>query len=268
MSHFLRLSTEVRVMIYNYCLIVGKISPYLDKQLEEEKNQANATYLNSSTIDTSLHTNGKRRRPLPCLGLIQANRIIHTEAEPILFQRNKVILPNGPLAVEFFTKCLNTPARRLWLTDVELEFCASDMPASVKNSLIQAQPSFSQHHESLKHQIGHVIWPAKIAAIFDHTKLEKLTVKFYNSKCPLGCCHMDKKACAAFQAGFAHGIVKHISLHGLAFHNVDHFYDPDPESFKRGDREIGGMEMPIISDVDGEEDVDRDAIQMAEQIAR
>lgn len=151
----MRLSAEVRFTIYGYCLVGGKFFPYLEKRPEEERRHLNS-----------------------CLGLIHANRTIHTEAEPILFQRNKVILPDGPLTAKFFADCLDTPAKRLWLTDVELELCASDMPASVKNSLIQAQPSFSQHHESLKHHIGHVIWPAKVAPIIEHTKLEKLTVRF------------------------------------------------------------------------------------------
>lgn len=79
---------------------------------------------------------------------------------------------------------------------------------------------------------------------------------------------MDKQACVAFQAGFANWMVRNIFLHGIAFHNVEHFYDLDPESFKRGDRKIVDMEMSVISDADGEENLDRDAIQMGEQIAR
>lgn len=74
---------------------------------------------------------------------------------------------------------------------------------------------------------------------------------------------MGGKASATFQTGFAHGIVKHISLHDLG-----KSHHPEPEFSRKGVREFACMELPILSDADGGEDVGRFVIQMGEQIAR
>lgn len=47
----------------------------------------------------------------------------------------------------------------------------------------------------------------------------------------------------------------------------DHWYDPDPEAYKNGERLIVGTKLPIVSDQDGEENLERDTIQVVEQIA-
>ena len=63
-------------------------------------------------------------------------------------------------------------------------------------------------------------------------------------------------------------MVPHISLHNISLYDFDHFYDPDPEAYKRDDQEVSGTKRPIVSDQNGEEDLGRDTMQAAEQIAR
>lgn len=212
MAKFMDLSAEVRVMIYELCLVVGKIFPYRSKHFEEEGVGHTVT---GPTL-ASLRMIGDDQTCLdPCLGLLGVNKLIKSECTPILYQKNTVILPYGPLAARFFQNCLNSVEKRRLLRDVELELCDLDMPASVKTAIINASHSLSKRHQSLKYHLGHVIWPAKIAPILNDTKLKRLTVYFQRSRCPMDCCILDSRASAVFRKGFATGVVPELCLQGL-----------------------------------------------------
>ncbi|CAD6582203.1 MAG: hypothetical protein ASARMPRED_000896 [Alectoria sarmentosa] len=285
MSHFMRIPPEVRAFIYEHCLAIGKIYPYREKQSEEVQEYAG--HLNTSATPLSCAiTKGKKSNAALCLGIRQVNKTTYEEVTPIMYKRNTVVLPRAPLAAKFFHNCLDSVEKRLWLKDVELELCASDISLQewnnskqfkgldlpcgmVPSSTLEQEGKLAKKwHNIWKQHLADVVWPEKLAPILDDTKLDKLTVKFAKSKCAALCCYMDKQACAAFQRGFANGMVKHISLHNLALHDLGEWQDPDPESFKRGDREIEGTVLATVSDAEGEEDLDRDVIQMGEQIAR
>ena len=201
------------------------------------------------------------------VALLQVNKTIHVEATPILYQMNTVVLPNARLTARFFDICLNSAEQRRWLKKVELTFCASDMPASLKSSLI-ASTSPSQRHERLKHHLGHLIWPAKLAAILDHTQLEKLTVHLGESACPMGCCSIENRALAAFRKGFANGRVPELCLQGLSlsvYRNLDYI---SPASPNVNPNHFAGMTLPHVSNgSDGDQFLQR-ANRGGIQIAR
>ena len=97
MSHPVRLPPEVRVYIYESCLIIGKIYPYLKKVSEEKKIQADSAHLNTTATPSSLSMiKAKRNYPAFFLGVLQVSGTIYPEATPILYQRNTGFLLNAP----------------------------------------------------------------------------------------------------------------------------------------------------------------------------
>ena len=67
MSHFMELSVEVRLMIYNYCLVVEKVFPYLKTQ--KKRDTAEKTDLlefpKPNMYQASVHGRDKAVLPLP-----------------------------------------------------------------------------------------------------------------------------------------------------------------------------------------------------------
>lgn len=113
---------------------------YPEKQPEEERNQANATGLDSSATHTSVPAIEERRtHSAPCLDLLQVNRVIHDGATYFMYQRNTGVLPNAPVAAKLFTDCLNSAEKRLWLKDVELELGTSDMSLDGMNDVFRSK---------------------------------------------------------------------------------------------------------------------------------
>ena len=75
MSGFLGLPFEVRVIIYNYYVVVGRIYPYLERQLKEEEAQVDAALLATETTLPSLPMiEEKREYPALYLDLLQVNK--------------------------------------------------------------------------------------------------------------------------------------------------------------------------------------------------
>lgn len=79
------------------------------------------------------------------------------------------------------------------------------------------------------------------------------------------CCWSDLEACAAFSRGSVHGPPK-ISLPGLRLFDVDHWVNPDPEAYKRGEQGIAGMMIPIVTDDHTE--VEWDVVRAGQQFGR
>lgn len=251
MTHFLRLPPEIRFKIYEYCLVVGKIYPYRWKQSVTEEH---------ASIPHAIE-----EHPLLCIGLVGANRLIYAETSSIVYKCNTVVLPDAPLTAMFFQKCLDDTQKRLWLKSIELGFSPSDMPASVKNSLIQPSHSFSQQHASLLHHIGHIIWPAKIAVILDHTKLENLTVNLSKCGCPMDCCPSHYKALSGFRKGFASGMVPELHFRELApplYRPVECIIPANPDV---DERDFVGMALPVVFDQSDKKKVSARASRMGER---
>ena len=293
MPEFLGLPFEVREMIYNHYFTVGRIYPYLERQLKEEKAQVDVALLKTTaTLPSRPMIREKRRDPAVYLDLLQVNKSIHKEATHIVYQKNRVVLPHAQLTATFFENCLNTVEKRRWLKRIEVEFCVSDMSLDEKKdwfrskrldlpagNYLRSTMSWIYEGEHLtdafekerdndwRHYLGEVIWPRKLAPILEDTKLDSLCVEFTNSRCPTGCCYLHNKACAAFRKGFAHGMVKDLFLLDLPpWQPCDQ--EPLEEGLKGDDREITGLVLSVVPEEDAEEDRRRYALRAGEQIAR
>ena len=210
------LPSEVRCFIHECCLVVGKIFPFLDKQQQEEKEQATGRIPTTTLLDPMAEE--KSKYPTPDLGLLSVNKVIYAETVPFVFQKNTVVLPNAQWTARLFQNCLDSKKERLWLKDVELQLCKSDMPASARDHFAHAHTpasSSSQLHDSWKRYLGHTIWPAKMAFTLDDTDLKTLTVDLRQSFCPASCCACQSRALTSFRKGFASGRVPDLRFKGV-----------------------------------------------------
>ena len=207
MFNFYALPIENRLMIYEECLVVGKIYPYSLSDADETAQEAIGC-------------------DLPAVALLQVSKTIRMEAEPILYQRNDVQLGSAEFSRKFFERCLNTPERKLWLKSVftllecyditeadrevvlniELGLARHDMlfPEEVHQSPQQI-PWEAKLHDAYKKYLGEFIWPQKLLPLLDYCSLKKLAVHFGCAECQAECCKMRAQAVLSFSKGFAMG---------------------------------------------------------------
>ena len=86
------LPLEIRQMIYAKCLVVGKCFPYtIAGSLDENECNDDDSL---KTIESPLESSGYGR---PNNSLLRACKVIHQEAEPLLYQCNTFVLPISDL---------------------------------------------------------------------------------------------------------------------------------------------------------------------------
>ena len=142
MSHFMELAVEVRLMIYNYCLVIEKVFPChkAQKKRDTAEKAEFLEYPKPKIYQASEHGRNKAVLPLPKdyatsdISLLAVNKTIRTEARPIVYQQNTFVLPNAFYAAKFFMNALPSPVKKLWLKSVELELCDEDMSRRRINS--------------------------------------------------------------------------------------------------------------------------------------
>ncbi|KAL2049160.1 hypothetical protein ABVK25_010589 [Lepraria finkii] len=142
MSHFMELAVEVRLMIYNYCLVIEKV--FLCYKAQKKRDTAEKAefleYPKPKIYQASEHGRNKAVLPLPKdyatsdISLLAVNKTIRTEDRPIVYQQNTFVLPNAFYVAKFFMNALPSPVKKLWLKSVEPELCDEDMSRRRINS--------------------------------------------------------------------------------------------------------------------------------------
>ncbi|MCJ1245135.1 hypothetical protein MMC30_002336 [Trapelia coarctata] len=108
---FLSLPAEIRYMIYEYALIVGRIWPYRPSR----KGANKSGHIADLTVQR------------PNTNLLKTCPQINAEASPILYLKNPFILPTTALTVRFFDNTLHSDISRAWVKDVYLLLETSDV---------------------------------------------------------------------------------------------------------------------------------------------
>ena len=205
-------------MIYRECLVVGEIYPYsLSDALQPDTETAR----------------DKTGCELPCVALLQVSKTIREEAEPMLYQKNVLILGSADVAGKFFERSLYTPERRMWLKEVCMRLDFRDITKADRQSVLEKQLSLLQTrmlfpekerstiaiesilHDAYTNCLAYTVWPRKLSPLLEDCKLEKLLVNFSDARCPAGCCPKVARAAQAFRKGFANGAPKELVLLGL-----------------------------------------------------
>lgn len=103
-------------MIYAELLIVGKVFPYTFSETISEYDLGVESD-DDETIETMMDCSGCAA---PFVDLLTVCKAIHKDAEPILYQRNILVLPASDLTPRFFKCSLHNDIRRSWIKSGEL----------------------------------------------------------------------------------------------------------------------------------------------------
>lgn len=228
MPTFLHLPPEIRQMIYNCCLVVGKIFPYSVSETYDEYDD---------DYDDDPTTQELSDCEYPYVALLSVCRQMRLEAEPILYQRNTIVLPASDLTARFFKRCLHNETRRAWVRSVDISLDASDLTRSdrvvvldeelalVREDMLFPEKAASLHgpsvtlssedlHDAYQIRLGEVVWPRKMSYVLDFLHLERLTVDLRESRCLDGCCCMVFQGIESLSKGFALALPSTIRVRG------------------------------------------------------
>ncbi|KAL9134843.1 MAG: hypothetical protein Q9175_003963 [Cornicularia normoerica] len=231
MPTFFDLPPEIRQMIYNCCLVVGEVFPYTVSETYDEYDD------DFDDDPTNQELSGCEH---PCVALFSVCRKVRLEAEPILYQRNTIVLPASDLTARFFKRCLHNDSRRAWVRSVDISLDASDMTRSDREVVLdeelalvredmlfpdkapfgwpKATLSSEDMHDAYQVRLGEVVWPRKTSYLLDLLHLEHLAVDLRESRCLDGCCCMVPQGIESMSKGFALALPRTIIIRGAREH--------------------------------------------------
>ena len=212
---FLTLPEEVRLIIYGFCLEVGKVFPF-NREIKKDEG------------------------PLPHVALLRVCEKIHLEAEPILY-RNTFVFSTHQAIEKLFEVCFNTQKRKLLLRSVEVRL--SDNGADLLETLTEVRrlqrffymARVLDYTQTLPVTIFHMTeqsntetdWKRTVSLILDNLSPDRLTLGLTKFQCPIKCCDMPMAAIMCFSPGFAFASPRTVKLVGLEGSNptVEHRMD-------------------------------------------
>ncbi len=243
---FFKLPAEVRKVIYDYCLVVDNVYPYLEPhRLELETD---AAHLDAYYFDA------------PNVSLLKTCKRISWEAEHLLYQHNTFVMPTSSLTAKFFANTMTTTVRRSWMKSIEVYLDPSDLDTADRKVVCGSQLDWPRQleqalrldgnappashllrtcgkelHRANKTYLVEISWPRKMAPILEHLQLDTLVLNIDCSKCEDDCCTLYAGAVMAFHEGFALGMPKDLKIYGLPDLVAEDYFDPedDPEEITR-----------------------------------
>ena len=207
---FSKLPPEIRRLVYNECLFVGDVVPYV-----------------KST------TNPSR----PQVSLLCTCKALKLEAEPVLYS-NTLILRNEGDIQTLFQETLQTPAQKLLPKFVEVslqrqdftpQHCCMAYNHSVTKvrGVLASSGSIDQYNRQLhrfaKIKLRDVAWQRKVDPILNNLKLDKLVLDLRDSFCDNDDCNcrMAAMAILCFKKGFALQVPKVVEVKGWELGGLD-----------------------------------------------
>lgn len=219
-TSFKDLPPEIRNIVYGYCLQVGEVYPYLESQ---------------RAIDVGSVYGQANSFEVPCTALLAVCKLLHDEAEPLLYKKNTIVLPAAALSAKFFSNSMHSDTRRAWIKSIQLDLSLYDLSKDEKlgiyneellslqvhlvhtdwtnisldeeDSVRDATENWGRNiHQRYKDRLRFVCWPKMMSPILEHLQLDKLVVNFEDSICSHNCCSIPRRAGAAFNEGFAKGV--------------------------------------------------------------
>ena len=232
MAQLFDVPLEVRQMIYAECLTAGKIYPYTISETIPEHDFDTS---DDEDAETKKILQVKPDRELPCFELLIVCKAIRQEAEPLLYQRNTVVLPAIDLTARFFKHCLHNDTRRSWIKSITLIFDSTDMVRREREIALDAELAASREtllfpeevvdcssedeifpssklHDAYKAHMTTVVWPRKASYVLDYLALNKLTIDVRGSNCIEGCCNLQSDAISALKKGFMQQVPDSVHL--------------------------------------------------------
>jgi hypothetical protein len=204
---FLNLPTEIRLCIYEYFVVVGKVF-YTPTELEKEEG--------SRFLDMDDYA-------VPSLTILRVKKQIHDEAERVYLSMNLFVLPLGFHLKQPFMPDdrVNVHDRRLFsararqlVQNVSVAYTSllapGERPFACVSSVWHRQAFFEEEFEDLEERLEKVhdvaksmienYWDNIRATMFRtlRTSCRYFEMDFTNAYCPSGCCRMVEAACLYF----------------------------------------------------------------------
>ena len=189
---FNKLPAELRRMVYDCCLFVGKVAPYAENKYAGKV----APYPEDKTTSS-----------LPCVTLLRTCKVVKFEAEPVIYENTFILSTFGAIQ-KLFHQTLPTPTRKLLLKSAEVSLSFGDY---TDNDRIELMPFRTppvwhrQVHRLLSAQLTDRTWPRKVDLVLDHLTLDHFILDLSRSFCfSRDCaCSMAARATTRFKKGFA-----------------------------------------------------------------
>jgi hypothetical protein len=204
---FLDLPIEIRLCIYEYFVVVGKVF-YTPTELEKEEG--------SRFLDMDDYA-------VPSLTILRVNKQIHDEAERVYLSMNLFVLPLGfhlkqPFMPEDRVNAHDRPlfsarARQL-VQNVSVAYTSlqppGERPFACVSSDWHGETIFEEEFEDMEDRLDRVhdlakskmelYWNKIRSTMFRtlRTSCRYLEMDFTNAYCPFGCCRMVEAACLYF----------------------------------------------------------------------
>ncbi len=281
------LPAEIRTMIYEYCLEVENVYPYLEShrwELQTDIAHHDAYYFDA-----------------PNVSLLKTCKQINWEAESILYKRNTFVMPTSSLTAKFFANAMATDVHRSWMKAIEIYLDASDLDSADRKVICGPRLDWytqferalrldrdgprashflrtcgKELHRANKAYLINNSWPRKVAPILEHLKLDTLAVNIDCSKCEDDCCNLYAGALAAFSEGFALGTPKNLKMYGLLDLIAANYFDPEDNAeeiirstIERWSQDRRVAMEPSLNPMDGDEwleDIEEDIEWEVEQV--
>ena len=195
MHHFLTIPLEVRTLIYQLCLVQGRVFPYAVNEAYELAIRWHGE------VKTTMELAGYA---LPYVNILLVCKATYAEAVRILYHENTFVLPTCGFTTLFFRTTLRIPLQRSWITSIEVSFWATDTT--------KRQTVLSMSHERRTNHLINVVWKQRVDLIRNLPTLKKLIINPAGAKCGDWCCDLKMQAMDLFRKGFRHGAPQSVAL--------------------------------------------------------
>ena len=207
------LPTEVRILIYMYCLVPGRVTPLLKGKIQ-----------------------------LTCLSLLRTCKKIFREAESEFFGHNTIVLSSYATVQKLIDECLglkNGPhdqvnyqrlrqrASKVQLLEISLsaaDLTEKDREDAARKARSRPSPAWGSIgfrgqcrliHQQLKIVLRNVRWSQMILPILRHLRPRQFSLDLGQCKCHIGCCWLLVNGLSVFSHGFVLGAPDEIVIKGL-----------------------------------------------------
>lgn len=205
-------------MIYEYCLVVGKVYPIFSKL----------------SWETYGYDKPPKNRQVPDTAILTVSRHVNYEAEKVLYSRNTFVMPVLEDMVKFYQRYLRTTRRNAlpWIKSVEIAFHSHDLSRTERKAIVRQQYSSlvrevvamrperlpdlndlgPELHESLIEDLTQSAWPSKAKLLTEGLRLHRLRIFLDGAYCIGDCCCLENMAVECLANGFVYGLPDHIEL--------------------------------------------------------
>lgn len=201
-------------MIYEYCLVVGKVYPIFSKL----------------SWETYGYDEPPKNRQVPDTAILRVSRQVNNEAERILYSRNTFVMPVLTDMAKLYERYLRTTRRNAlpWIRSVEVAFHSHDLSKTERRAIVKQQytslmrqvvamrperlPDLTDLGPELHEGFTQSAWPSKAKLLTEGLRLHTLRIFLAGAYCIGDCCCLENVPVECLSGGFVYGLPDHIEI--------------------------------------------------------